>query len=150
MSQWGISDAAVVADARMFVGMVAQITNIGNVNPSSLLNIIGVGADSTESSLSLMTNDGSGVATKTALGADFPADTRSTDWYELYIESPPSTTDVFWRLIRMNTGHVAQGTVTTDLPATTVALTSQVWRNNGATALAAAMDIGFIAHGRRL
>lgn len=142
--RFGVSDAAVVADSRLFIGLYASVSSIGNVNPSTLTGIIGVGADNGEVNLSIMHNDGAGVATKVALGANFPAQTLSTDLYELSLFCAPNASSVKWRLARLNTADVAEGTITTDLPATTAFMCPQVWRNNGATALAVGLDIGHI------
>jgi hypothetical protein len=150
VSRWGINDAAAVADARLFAGVLTQVVIIANQNPSVVTNMIGVGADAGETTLSLMHNDGSGTATKVSLGANFPCDTRGVDWYELEISSRGSSTSVVVTLRRLNTGHVSVSTITTDMPATSTPLTSQIWRNNGATALAVSMDIGGVVHGPRL
>jgi hypothetical protein len=139
---FGISDAAAVADARLFVGLQASTAVIGNVNPSTLTNLIGVGCDNAETVLSIMTNDNAGTATKTSLGANFPANSLSTDWYELALYAPPNGGNIDYRVTRLNTGDVATGSITTDLPVNTQFLGLQLWRNNGATALAVGIDVG--------
>jgi hypothetical protein len=139
--RFGVSDAAAVSDARLFCGLVGTTAALGNVNPSTQLNIIGVGADSGESTLSMMSNDASGTATKVALGANFPANTLSTDLYELALFSAPCGSTVYYRVERLNTGDVATGSLTTDLPAAGQLLSLQLWRNNGTTALAVAVDL---------
>ncbi len=139
-ARFGVSDAAAVAAARMFVGMQASASVIGNVNPSTLANIIGVGSDNAETTLRIMHNDGAGAATTIDLGANFPSNTLSTDLYELTLYCAPNASSVFYRVERLNTGHVAEGTITTDLPANTTLLSPQIWRNNGATAAAVGID----------
>ena len=140
-ARFGVSDAAAVADARLFVGMQASTAVIGNVNPSTLANIIGVGCDNAQTTLRIMHNDGAGAATTIDLGANFPSNTLSTDLYELTLYCAPNASSVFYRVERLNTGHVAEGTITTDLPANTTLLSPQIWRNNGATAAAVGIDI---------
>lgn len=139
VGRWGCSDAAAVANARCFVGLTASAAVIGNVNPSTLTNIIGVGADSGDANLSLITNDGSGTAVKTSLGALFPQ-SLTTDAYELTLFAHSNAADFFWRVERLGTGDIASGYVGTEIPAATQLLAPQFWRNNGATALAASMD----------
>jgi hypothetical protein len=139
--RFGISDAAAVADARMFVGMSATTAAIGNVNPSTLLNSVGVATDNAQTTLRITTNDGSGTATAIDLGANFPANTSSVDLYEVTLYCAPNGADIKYRVERLNTGHVAEGTLTAKLPVNTVFMGQQVWRNNGATALAAAFDL---------
>jgi hypothetical protein len=141
---FGVSDAATVADARVFVGMQASASAIGNVNPSSLLNVVGIGCDAGETTLSVMSNDGAGAATRSSLGANFPSQSLSTDWYELVLFAGPNASAISWQLSRLNSGHVAQGTLSSDLPGSSVFLAPQAWRNNGTTALAVGLDIGSI------
>lgn len=141
VARFGCGDGLAVADARSFVGMVGVTTTLGNVNPSTNTNIIGVGTDSGESTLSVMHNDGSGNATKIALGANFPDHTLRADVYELALYSAPNSGVVDYEVTRLNTGDVARGQITIDLPALTTLLTFQSWRNNGTTASAVIADL---------
>lgn len=137
--RWGCSDAATVTGAQTFVGLAAA--SVGAVAPSSSINIIGVGTDATDSTLVVMHNDGSGTATRISLGANFPDHTLSVDMYELVLFCAPNTSTVGYQVTRLNTGDVATGTITTDLPSSTTLLGPQVMRNNGATALAVGIDM---------
>jgi hypothetical protein len=126
---------------RMFVGLTG-ISAIGNVEPSTVTNMIGVGFDTGETTFRLMHNDGSGTATKVDLGANFPV-TQAANIYELRLHCLPAG-NVFYSLHRKNTGDIAIGEITTDLPAGATNLGIQIWMNNGATAEA----IGFgLCHG---
>ena len=135
------SDAATVAGARGFVGLWATTTAPTNVDPSTLVNIIGVGSDAAEANLSIMHNDGAGVATKIALGAGFPARTLSTDAYELILFCGPNEATVRYRIENLVSGVATSGTISTDLPASTTLLGIQGWTNNGATGLAVGIDL---------
>ena len=119
--------------SRGFSGMTAALGVHGNVNPSTLTNIIGAGWDTTDTTLQIMHNDGGGAATKVNLGANFPTNTSATDLYQIEFSTADGTT-VDYFVTRLNTGHTASGTLSTNLPATTQVLSSQVWLNNGATA----------------
>lgn len=141
VASFGISDAAAVTDARLFAGLLANGAVIGNVNPSTLLNVVGVGSDSGDTVLSIITNDNAGTATKTSLGAAFPADTQSTDLYELALFCPPNAARIAYRVTRLNTGDVASGSLTADLPVNNQLMAPHFWRNNGTTALAVAIDV---------
>jgi hypothetical protein len=141
IAEWGISDAAAVPEARLFVGMMQN--TMGNVNPSTLLNIVGVGADSSDTALSVMHNDAAGSATKVSLGANFPANTRNTDWYRTEIYADPNSPVIRWRVTRRNTGHTAEGTITTKLPQNTAMLYPLIRRNNGTSALSVGIDLGY-------
>jgi hypothetical protein len=140
----GPSSAATVADSRCFVGMYGTGANIGNVDPSSLTDIIGFGSDAGEANLSVMHNDSSGTATKVALGANFPAQTLSVDMYDMFLFAQPNATEVGYKIINLTTGNEASGNITTDLPSNTTFLAWQVWVNNGATALAAGLDMSHL------
>ncbi len=144
--RFGTSDAATVAGARMFLGISSSTTAPTNVEPSTLKNAIGVGHGAADTNLKIYYG-GSSAQTPIDLGADFPANTLSVDAYELILFSPPNQNGVVkYRVLRLNTGHVAEGTLPTSngtvLPATTTAL-SYMWgyRTNNATALAVGLDI---------
>jgi len=122
-------------NARMFMGLHDAASAIGNVNPSTLTNIIGVGFDSGDSNLSLLTNS-TGATTKTGLGSSFPATASATDLYELILACEPDASSVSYRVERLNTGDVASGSISSNLPASTVFMAPQLWLNNGSTASA--------------
>ena len=141
VTRFGVSDAATVANARMFVGLSATAGVLGNADPSTFLNQIGLGCDAGQTTLRIIHNDGAGVSTLVDLGANFPAQTLSVDMYELQLYCAPNGSTVSYRVERLNTGHVAEGTISTDLPINTTLLSPQLWRNNGATALAVGIDV---------
>jgi hypothetical protein len=144
---WGISDAAAVANAAVFAGFMKTSANLisANADPSAQVNLIGIGADAGETTLSLINNDVSGTATKTALGTGSlggtaPCNTSETDVYTVAIECNPGGSGWRWYVERENTGDIWSGTVTTDIPTSTTDLEPIVWRCNRATALAARVD----------
>jgi len=142
-ARFGVSDASAVANARMFVGMTARPSggSLPNANPSTNVNIIGVGNDVGEANLSIMHNDGSGTATKIGLGSAFPANTRNTDAYELWLKCNADLS-ITYKVKNLITGIEASGNLATDLPLAEVELLSpEIWRNNGTTALAVSIDI---------
>jgi hypothetical protein len=113
-----------------------QCYPIGNVNLSTLLNMVGIGFDSSQTTLRLFRNDGSGSATAVDLGAGFPA-TGSQILYELILSAEPNGSDIRYRIERLNSGDLAEGILTSDLPANTQFLTPHFWLNNGTAAAAA-------------
>jgi hypothetical protein len=141
--RFGISDAALVAGARMFMGVSATTAAPTNVAPSTLLNCIGVGHDAAATNLSLYYG-GTTAQTPIDLGANFPV-TTNTDVYELALFAPPGG-DITWEVSRLNTGHVASGSITAAggvaLPSPTILL-SPMWgyRTNNATATAVGLDL---------
>lgn len=140
VSRFLVSDAAAVANARLFVGLVGRSTVLSNANPSTNVNLIGVGADSGDATLSVMHNDGSGVATKVDLGVDFPCDTRNVDPFQVVLICNADRT-VTYKVTNLRTGITAQANVATDLPMALQLLAPQHWRNNGSTALAVGLDV---------
>lgn len=139
--RFGIADAAAVAQARMFVGVRASVAAPANADPSTFINCIGIGNDSGDTNLSIIHNDGSGTATKIDLGANFPANTRSTDFYEIQFLRRYGNTDVDYWALNVANGAIATGTITTDLPSG-VGLGRTLWRNNGTTALSVRIEYG--------
>ena len=143
--RFGISDAATVAGARTFVGIIGSTSAPTNVEPSTLTNVIGMGHGAADTNFKIYFG-GSAAQTPIDLGANFPCNTLSTDVYELALFCAPGLTSVGWQVTRINTGNTASGTLTgtvgTQLPAVTTLLSySTLWRTNNATALAVALDI---------
>lgn len=137
----GCGDAATVAGARQFVGFRGITTAPTDIDPSTQTDIIGMGHDAGQTTMQIMHNDAAGVATMVDLGANFPTQTLSTDVYEMTLYATTNATTVNYRVERLNTGHVATGTISTNLPANTTLLAIQMWRGNGATALAVTPDL---------
>ena len=137
--RFGISDAATVAGARMFVGLDALTAAPTNVEPSTKVNCIGVAQISTSSNLNIVYGNATAKA-PIDLGANFPANTNA-DAYELNLFSPP-TGGVHWQVRRLNTAFEASGFLASmDTPAATTLLCHQLWRCNNATALAVGLDV---------
>ncbi len=146
VTRFGISDVAAVAGARMFMGISATTAAPTNVEPSTLTNCCGVGHGASDTNLKLFYG-GSTAQTPIDLGANFPITHGSANVYELVLFSPPNENGVIkYRVTRLNTGHVAEGTISGSggivLPATTTLL-NYMWgyRTNNATALAVGIDI---------
>jgi hypothetical protein len=135
------SDATLVANAQTWVGLAATTTAMGATAPSALLNQIGMGHDTGDADFRIMHNDATGVATEIPLGASFPAQSTNTDVYELVLFCAPNGSEVKWQATRLNTGDMATGTITTDLPASATLLAPQMTRNNGGTAAAVGIDL---------
>lgn len=143
--RFGISDAAAVGTARMFVGMSSGTGAPTNVEPSTLTNVVGVGHGAADTNLKIFYG-GSAAQTAINLGANFPTNTLNTDLYELALYSSPSSADVHYQVTRLNTGNVATGTLANGggvaLPSTTTLITATwLYRTNNATALAVGIDI---------
>ena len=128
---FNISDTAYSAGCQQFYGLASQITDLdyGSVAGklvSSMVNIIGVGNDTSDTNLQIFYNDATGTASKIDLGVDFPANRTagaiSTTVYSIILYNEPMSTSVTYRVINKETGADAIGTLTTDLPATSLGL----------------------------
>jgi hypothetical protein len=118
-----ISDTAFGSGCRQFYGMAGVTTDLtysDSVLVSSLLNIIGVGSDALDTNLQVFHNDGSGTATKVDLGVNFPANRTAgaalTTVYSIELYNDSASTNVKYCVKNKETGSVAMGTITTNLP----------------------------------
>jgi hypothetical protein len=96
-------------------------SSVLTINP--LTNIIGVGNETGDTNLQVFHNDGSGTASKVNLGSGFPANrtsgAASTTVYSIQLYNAPGSTMVLYEVINQETGATTQGTLTTNLPAST-------------------------------
>jgi hypothetical protein len=133
--RWGPATGVATATTRSFVGLWGTNTAPTDVEPSTLLNIVGMGWDAADTNIQFMHNDGSGACTKIDLGASFPVPTvDAQEVYEIVMFSPPGTTQsVTYRIRNLRTAVEATGTVTTNLPLTTQTIVQQAWMSVGGT-----------------
>jgi len=138
----GIGDAADVADARLFVGMSALTPAwAGTTSIASLRDAIGLCSNTSGvgANLRLYSVAGTSTGTTVDLGSNFPH-TRGT-MYRVKLVHDVATGNVSYEVARLGTAHIATGTITAQLPRTHALLTPTLWRSNGSTALAVALDI---------
>lgn len=144
--RFGISDSAFVSGARMFVGLTSGTTALNNVEPSTILDCIGLAQLSTSPNLHIVYG-GSAAQEPINLGPNFPAGTLSADAYEIALFAPPNIDNqVGYRVTRLGTDYVAEGTLTAatpglQLPSSSTLLSVKIFRTNNATALAVGLDI---------
>jgi hypothetical protein len=139
----GPSTGVTNASHRFFLGL-HDTGAVGDVNPSTLLRMCGIGYDSGDTQLQFMHNDAAGAATKIALGAGFPKPTENlTDIYRLRMFAPPGTArELRYEVTNLVTRAVATGIVTTNLPATTDLMTIKGWVSAGGVSSVAGICIG--------
>ena len=141
--RFGISDAANVSDARMFMGFRTSVTPT-NVEPSTLTNCIGVGHGAADTNLKIFYG-GSVAQTAIDLGASFPITANSVEMYELALFASPNTQTIQYEVTRLSNGTVAtgtlSGTVGTVVPSSTTLMNPWGYRTNNATALAVGLDV---------
>ena len=137
--RFGVSDAATVGGARMFIGLDALTAAPTNIDPSTKVNCIGVGQIAASDNLHIIRGNAT-AKTPIDLGANFPANTNS-DAYELSIFAPPAG-GCYWQVRRLNTTFEATGFLpSTEIPIATQLLCHQLWRCNNTAALAVGLDV---------
>lgn len=146
------SDAAAVTGVRSFTGFSAATTAPTNVEPSTLVNCIGLAQLSTNSTQMYIVYGGSAAQTAIALTTAFPPYNGTVGIttgvpYDFTIWCPPNSQGVInWQVDRIDTGTSTGGTITpavqgTQTPASTTLLNPVAWRCNNATALAVGFDL---------
>ena len=128
---FNISDTAYSAGCQQFYGLAGQTTDLayGGVSGtlvSTLTNIIGIGSENGDANLSVFHNDATGTATKVDLGVGFPSNRTvgaiSTTVYSIQLYNEPMSTDVKYEVKNNETGSIASGTISTNLPLTSQGL----------------------------
>ena len=149
---FGVSDPSYNAGARQFYGMCGVTTLLGinsTVTVRSLVNIIGIGSDSTDSNLQIFYNDSTGTASSIDLGDNFPANRTSllasTDWFRFEIYNPIGTSKVYYKVESLATLATAYGVISTNLPLNTQSLASQAIRTSGSSSNNCGFDISHLS-----
>ena len=133
------------ASHRFFMGLGDSLA-MSDVEPSSQTQVVGIGYDSADANLQFMHNDGSGTCTKIDLGASFakPTTDRSV-WYRLRLYAPPGTTRLLcYEVTNLETGAVAVGAVTTNLPPASSYVTPKAYGSVGGVSSVVGITIGNI------
>jgi hypothetical protein len=133
----------IPATRRWFVGLVGVTTALGNAEPSSNTNIIGVGQDLADTTIQFMHGDGTaGTATRSNSAISSPA---TSDLLEVRIFCAPNASSIQMSVEKFGTTPVDYDSgVSTDIPANTQGLALQTWCNNGTTAAIMGMDVASI------
>ena len=128
---FNISDTSYSAGCQQFYGMAGQTTDLvyGGVSGtlvSTLTNIVGVGSENGDTNLQVFHNDATGTATKVDLGVNFPSNRTvgaiSTTVYSIELYNEPMSTNVKYKVTNNETGAIANGTISTNLPLTSQGL----------------------------
>jgi hypothetical protein len=145
---FGVSDTAYNSGARQFYGMTATTASLGlssTLTVDSLLNIVGIGSDASDTNLQIFHNDGSGTATKIDLGASFPANRTAgavaTDFFVFELYNPYNSNNVYYKATSLENNVTVEGTITTNLPSNTTPITIQSCRTSGTSSNACSFDI---------
>ena len=123
------------AGYRIFHGLYGTAGVIGNVDPSTLLNLVGFGKDTGDTNLQFMHNDGAGTATKIDTGLTLATSTV----YDLRFFCASAAGTIYWSAQTLTGGGsliTGDTAASANIPTGTQGLAIQNWCNNGATASA--------------
>jgi len=127
---------------RFFIGLdsnaTAAPTNIDYLTSTTTAKI-GMYATGSTGNWSIIHNTATAVPTNIPLGASFPID--NTSLYEMILFAKPNDTVVTYRITNMSTAATTSGTISSNLPASTVPLGRLIAGCNNATAAAIAWDV---------
>jgi len=119
ITAFSMSENATDTAIRFFIGLTTN--NIfTNVEPNTLLNIIGICRLSSSDNLHLINNDNTGTATTIDLGSNFPANTIDTDKYQLNIKTISG--GIYLKLDRLGTSFYYETIITSDIPSNSTGL----------------------------
>lgn len=130
---------------RFFMGLGDSLS-MSDVDPSTQTQVVGIGYDASDANLQFLHNDASGTCTKIDLGASFakPTTDRSV-WYRLRLYAPPGTTRVlYYEVTNLETGAVAVGAVTTNLPPASSYVTPKAYGSVGGVSSVVGITMGNI------
>lgn len=133
---------AAVGTRRCFIGLQAATGAPTDVNPSTLLNIIGVGYDAADTNWQVMTNNGTGAAAKVDTGIARPSSDRQT-MYSVMIFSPPGGAWVGVRIVDEGTGATYESAqLSADVPSATQVLCPNCYVSVGGTSSVVGIAFG--------
>lgn len=117
---------------RYFMGMRQATAAPTDVEPSTTVHCIGFGWDSADANCQIFTNDGTGTATKTDLGASWPVPvTDRAAMYDLFIFAPPNNSNVYVTVIDLADGKAYSNSFSADIPPQTTYLTPTSYASVG-------------------
>ena len=140
--RWGTATGMANTSNRAFVGLAASVAAPTDVQPSSLVDMIGMGWDSADTNVQIFHNDASGTATKIDLGANFPVRiVDRNDMFDLQLLCLPAASSMYWKAISLGAAASASGVITTNLPTNTTFLAPRGWMSAGGSS--SVIGIGF-------
>ena len=131
--------AVTCATPSHFQGLLGTFI-AANFDPANLTNCVGLAYNTGDANMRIVHNDGAGTATEIDLGTSFPAGTVNVG-YSLELWTADGT-EYSYQVVNLDTGAEISGTITTNLPASTLLLSWQHAMSNNATAVAITMDVG--------
>lgn len=126
------SIVSTLASQRSFFGFTASTSATPvTQEPRLIVNSIGIGNGSSETTLRIFSNTATGTAVEVDLGINFPAN-DPTAVYDFTLFHVPNGTSCSWEVKNLTTGDVATGVIADlDLPISTLFLAYHAYMNNG-------------------
>lgn len=122
-----------IASHRFFCGMATQTTAPTDVQPSTQVNMIGVGYDSADVNIQVMHNDATGTAVKIDTGIVVPT-ANATDIIAVNIFSGPAGASIGVTVMNETTGARFDASISSaDIPALTLGLAPRAFLSAGGT-----------------
>lgn len=129
----GPATGVTTSTSRFWMGL-KPAGNPTDVNPSTYTDMVGLGYDAADTNLQMMTNNASGTATKTDLGASFPVPTTDRSvLYWLTMSCDPAGSSIAYTVKELVGGATTSGTLSTDLPTATTAIGPHIYSSVGGT-----------------
>ena len=123
------------AGERLFFGYTGSaLTWSTNIDPSAQINTFGLAKDVGDSTFQWITNDGTGIATKTNTGVT----PNTTNVYRLTVYVPPNATTIYMQLEVMTKSAITiyLHSASSDIPAIGTLIYQRMYVNNAATGAA--------------
>lgn len=126
---------------RAFLGIVDVTTASGNVDPTTNTTPgkVGLAINASTGNWQLVYNLTGAAPTVLDLGANFPVNT--THLLELTLACSPNDAAISYQVKNLSTGNVANGSLSTNIPAAATFMAVQGWITNNAQAAAAIMAV---------
>ena len=141
--RFGCSTGVATATTRLFAGFRTDGNAASDANPSAgSAGMICFGWDAGDTNCQII-HKTTNSPTKIDLGSAFGRPSvDNTDVFEVELYSPPGTAqEVQYKVTRLNTGAVATGTITTNLPAATVFGSPHIYYSVGGTSSVIGLSI---------
>jgi len=124
------------------VGLANSTVAPTDVQPSTLVSMVGMGWDAADTNIQIMCNDNAGTATKIDLGSNFPVPTVDrSNAYDLRLLVLPNSTNIYYKVVNIVNDAVASGLLTTNVPGAGSLLGPRGWMSVGGTS--SVIGIGF-------
>ena len=124
--------AAANATRRAFCGFSSSTILPTDADPTTVSNIVGVGAGAADTNYHIMHRTGTGVAVKVDTGISKSA-ADATEVYELSMFAAPGSDSIAFEFVNLTTGQTFTHTATTSLPAATTLLAPNCYYSVGGT-----------------